>query len=228
MSASNHARHGAEPGLAHQFEDLSQQHEAATLGMWLFIATEVMMFGGALGLWAVYRSQYLQGFAHAANLLDLAAGAFNTVVLLTSSLTMALAVREAALGRRRLLLLFLALTMLLGLVFLGVKVFEYGHKLETGLGPGPFFAPTPEAGVLFPRETALFVSFYFALTGLHALHMVVGVVLLAVIAFLALRGRYTPDHHQPVEIAGLYWHFVDIVWIFLFPLLYLGGRHGLP
>ncbi len=206
---------------AHQFDSPAQQKQAVTLGMWLFLATEVMFFGGVLLGYAVYRRAYSEGFAAASGHLDFGLGAFNTVVLIGSSLTMALAVHAAALGERRKLVFFLALTMALGAVFLGVKAYEYHHKFEEGLVPGPHFKLVGSDA----RAAQLFFSFYFALTGIHAAHMVIGFFVLLTLAVMASRGRFTADYFSPVENAGLYWHFVDIVWIFLFPLLYLLGRH---
>jgi cytochrome c oxidase subunit 3 len=205
------------PRLAHHFADLAEQKAASSLGMWVFIAQEIMFFGGLFLAYTVYRGLYASGFAAASHHLDWKLGAFNTAVLIGSSLTMALAVHAAAVGHRRHTVLFLLLTIALGAVFLGVKVVEYADKFEHHLVPGPGFAfPEPHA-----RAAQVFYSLYFAMTGLHALHMVVGIPILAVLALLAGRGRFTPTYHTPVEMTGLYWHFVDIIWIFLFPLLYL-------
>ncbi len=207
--------------LQHQFDDAEQQFEASALGMWAFLITEIMFFGGLFTLFLVYVSAYAQGFAEGSRHLDLTLGAVNTVVLIGSSLTMAMAVWSAQVGRRTPLLLFLALTMLLGLAFLGIKVVEYTHKFDQHLVPGPGFRlESPVA-----NHVQLFFSFYFAMTGMHALHMVVGVGLLGVLLVQAWRGSYSAEYFNPVEISGLYWHFVDIVWIFLFPLLYLVARH---
>jgi cytochrome c oxidase subunit 3 len=207
--------------VAHQFEDAGQQHEASVLGMWAFLVQEVLFFGGLLAAYAVYRVAYPEAFAEGSGHLDLRLGALNTAVLLVSSLTMALAVHAAQVGRRRTLVLMLVLTLLLGTTFLGVKAVEYSHKWHDHLVPGPHFSfPSPHA-----RQVQLFYSLYFGLTGLHALHMVVGAGLLVWLIAGAARGRFGPSYYNPVEITGLYWHFVDIVWIFLFPLLYLLGRH---
>jgi cytochrome c oxidase subunit 3 len=209
--------------LAHQFEDLDQQREAASLGMWVFLATEVMFFGGLFTAYTVYRDMYLPGFEVGSHLLNVKLGAFNTVVLLCSSLTMALGVRAAMLGKRRDLVTFLILTMLLGLTFVGVKmVFEWHHEYEAHLIPGQRF----ELNSAHSKGAELFFVFYFTMTGVHALHMIIGVVVLAVLTRQALQGHFAPDRYNPVEVAGLYWHFVDIVWIFLFPLLYLIGAHS--
>jgi cytochrome c oxidase subunit 3 len=207
---------------AHQFDDLGQQHEAASLGMWAFLATEILFFGGLFLLYAVYRTLYPVAFSEGSRHLDIMLGSINTAVLIGSSLTMVLAVHSAQLGRRRAIVAFLAFTMLLGIVFLSIKFVEYGHKFEQALVPGPRFAYD---GALTP-QVQLFFSFYFIMTGLHALHMVIGIGLLAVLAWLAWHGKFSPAYHTPVEITGLYWHFVDVIWMFLFPLLYLLGRHG--
>jgi cytochrome c oxidase subunit III len=209
------------PALAHHFEDLGGQKEAASLGMWLFIAQEVMFFGGLFLAYTVYRNLYPAAFAEASHHLDWKLGGINTAVLIGSSLTMALAVRAAALGHRKKIVLYLVLTVVLGSIFLGVKVVEYADKFEHHLVPGAHFQfAGPNA-----RPAQIFYSLYFAMTGLHALHMIVGIPILLVLAWLAHRGRYGPEYHTPVEMTGLYWHFVDIVWIFLFPLLYLVGHH---
>ena len=221
---ANSARAAATRGLAHHFEDLAQQHEAARLGMWAFLATEVMFFGGLFTGYTVYRFLYPEAFHLASHHLDVALGTTNTAVLIGSSLTMALAIREAQLGRRRMQIAFLAATMVLGSVFLAIKGVEYHAKWTDHLLPGRSFD-----AAAFGAEGAharIFYSFYFAMTGLHAAHMVVGLGILAWIARRASRGDFTPAHHSALEMSGLYWHFVDVVWIFLFPLLYLIGRHG--
>jgi len=211
----------AHAALAHQFEDLEQQHDAATLGMWIFLVTEVMFFGGLLAGYTMYRSVYPSAFAAGSRLCEVALGASNTLILITSSFTMALAVSMAQRGRRRLVLVFLTMTMALGAVFLGVKFLEYFHKYQEHLIPGMYFVYTGASA----HQVQLFICFYFGLTGLHALHMIIGLGVLAVMTGLAWRGRFSAVHYAPIEVAGLYWHFVDIVWIFLFPLLYLVDLH---
>lgn len=217
--------------LAHHFRDLTQQQSASGLGMWVFIAQEVMFFGGLFLAYTIYRSQYADAFVIASHHLNVPLGAFNTAVLIFSSLTMALAVHAAALGQRQRIVLFLLLTVALGGVFLGVKVVEYGAKLN------PCFTAPPYQGCLAPgarfdghalelagdraRQAQIYYSLYFAMTGLHALHMIVGIPIILWIAWRALRGDFNAEYNAPVEIVGLYWHFVDIIWIFLFPLLYL-------
>jgi cytochrome c oxidase subunit III len=209
----------SEAGAAHPFDDLTQQREASTLGMWVFLSTEVLFFGALLAGYTVYRREYPAAFAAASHHLDAMLGATNTCVLLASSLTMALAVRAAAAGRKRPLLGYLAATIALGGAFLAIKGIEYAHKLAEGLVPGSGFRWTGEGG----QAAELYFCLYFALTGLHALHMIAGIGVLLVILALGWKGRFGPHHHAPVEVAGLYWHFVDIVWIYLFPLLYLIG-----
>jgi cytochrome c oxidase subunit 3 len=206
---------------AHQFDDLAQQHAADSLGMWAFLLTEVMFFGGLFLGYTVYRSAYPEAFAEASHHLDIWLGSINTAVLIGSSLSMALAVHSAQTNERRGLTRFLLLTILLGVVFLGIKGTEYLHKFEEDLIPGANFVyPGPHA-----HQVQLFFSFYFGMTGLHAFHMIAGIGLLVMLVWQAGRGRFSADYYAPVELIGLYWHFVDIVWIFLFPLLYLLGRH---
>jgi cytochrome c oxidase subunit 3 len=213
--------HGGSPELQHHFDTMDQQREASSFGMWVFLVTEILFFGGLFTAYAVYRHAYPRAFAEASRHLDIQLGTFNTAVLIVSSLTMALAVWSAAVGKRKAIVVFLLATMALGGVFLGVKAVEYSHKFHDHLVPGPSFQfPGPDA-----RPAEIFYSLYFTMTGLHAAHMVIGIGLLTVLVLQARKGRYTPEYHTPVEVSGLYWHFVDIVWIFLFPLLYLIGRH---
>ncbi|HEY6121040.1 MAG TPA: cytochrome c oxidase subunit 3 family protein [Pyrinomonadaceae bacterium] len=220
------------PALQHHFENLEQQREAGTLGMWVFLVTEIMFFGGMFFAYTLYRWKYPLEFASASNHLDLPLGTVNTIVLILSSFTMALGVYSAQIGKRRNLVLCLLLTIVLGLTFLGIKAVEYRQKYVDHLIPGHLIPSRPfdAAGVhLLPgadrTKVEMFYWIYFAMTGMHAIHMIIGVGLISVILFLAVRGRYGPEYHNPVEISGLYWHFVDIIWIFLFPLLYLLGRH---
>jgi cytochrome c oxidase subunit 3 len=202
---------------------MEAQKEASALGMWIFLVTEVLFFGGMFTAYVVYRAQYTRAFEGASNLLDLRLGAFNTAVLILSSLTMALAVWAAQQGRKNLIITFLLATMLLGGVFLGVKAIEYSQKFAHHEVPGPHFI-VPEG---LPRQSEMFFSLYFCMTGLHALHMVIGIGLLLWLILRARRGEFTARYNTPVDMVGLYWHFVDIVWIYLFPLLYLLGRHTL-
>ena len=217
---SNHVAHVHHPALQHQFETLEQQQESATLGMWLFLVTEIMFFGGLFMAYLLYRIWYPQAWAEGSLELDIVLGGVNTAVLIGSSLTMALAVRAAQTGAPRATVAWLLITIALGLTFLVIKGFEYAHKFEMHHVPGPGFQfEGPHA-----RQVEIFLSLYFAMTGLHALHMVIGVGLLSVIAWMAHKRRFSPEWYAPVEMSGLYWHFVDIVWIFLFPLLYLVDR----
>jgi cytochrome c oxidase subunit III len=207
--------------LAHHFTDLRQQYEATSLGMWAFLVTEVLFFGGLFAAYAVYRHAYAEAFIAASHHLDIVLGGINTAILIASSLTMALAVHAAQIGNRKLIMIFLLGTIILGSAFLGIKVVEYGHKFEENLIPGVGFRFEGAD----PRQAALFFSFYFVMTGMHAIHMIIGIVILLVLLFMAWRGQFTKEYYSPVDMTGLYWHFVDIVWIFLFPLLYLIGLH---
>jgi cytochrome c oxidase subunit 3 len=221
-NAAVHTEH--HPKLQHHFDNMAQQKEAASLGMWLFLVTEIMFFGGLFTAYLVYRQAYYQAFVEASRTLPIAWGALNTGILICSSLTMAMAVHEAHVGRRRLLVVFLVLTMVLGAAFLGIKALEYNEKFTHHHVPGPGFQFHENPGLERPAQ--IYFSLYFGMTGMHALHMVIGLGLLAWLAIAGGRGRFGPDYHTPVENVGLYWHFVDIVWIFLFPLLYLINRHG--
>jgi cytochrome c oxidase subunit III len=207
-----------------QFDTAEQQKDASTLGMWIFLITEIMFFGGMFLAYTYYRSTYPEIFAVASTSLNVYIGAANTIVLLCSSLTMVLAVRASQLGNRKGIVLFLILTLILGGVFLGVKAYEWHEKFVEHHIPGAGFhlegIPDSAQG-----HAQLFFSLYFAMTGLHALHMVIGVGILLTLIVWAHRGRYSANYMTPVDLAGLYWHFVDIIWIYLFPLLYLISRH---
>ena len=216
-----HAAHPHHPRLQHHFYSMEQQLEASILGMWVFLVTEVMFFGGLFMAYIVYRTTYPLAWEKGSQELNVILGGTNTAVLICSSLTMALAVRSAQVGSRRGQIVNLILTMLFGTTFLVIKYFEYATKFQHHLVPGPRFAPEPA----LPFGAEIFFSLYFIMTGIHALHMVVGIVLMAVILRMAWKGRFTPEYYGPIEVSGLYWHFVDIVWIFLFPLLYLLGFH---
>ena len=229
-----HEAVGHHRALQHHFDNMEQQREAGSLGMWIFLVTEIMFFGGLFMAYLLYRTKYPWAFIAGSNHLNVTMGGINTVVLICSSLTMALAVYYAQVGSRKLQVVFLILTMLLGATFLGIKGVEYYDKYRDHLIPVPGFfqweAPPPhEAGITdtetYARNIQMFYWIYFAMTGLHAFHMVIGLGLLSFLVYFAWRGRYSPEYHAPVELTGLYWHFVDIVWIFLFPLLYLLGRH---
>jgi cytochrome c oxidase subunit 3 len=208
--------------LREQFDTPEQQRESSTFGMWIFLVTEVMFFGGMFLAYTIYRNTYPYVFGKASTSLNAVIGALNTAVLLCSSYTMVMAVRSAQIGKRKALVIFLILTLLLGLAFLGVKAYEWNEKFVEHHVPGTHFH---FEGAAEQGPAQLFFSLYFAMTGLHALHMVVGVSILSWLLFHALRGRFTAEYMTPVDVAGLYWHFVDIIWIFLFPLLYLIDRH---
>ncbi|HVO80376.1 MAG TPA: cytochrome c oxidase subunit 3 family protein [Terriglobales bacterium] len=220
------------PALRHHFADMEQQRDAASLGMWLFLSTEIMFFGGLFCAYLIYRYLHFNDFAAASQTLDIRLGAINTGVLILSSLTVALAVHAAQKGQRKPLVGYLLATLVLGLVFLGIKGVEYADKFEHHHVPGPSFhfesVPVKGHAEMPPAESShaeLFFSLYFAMTGMHALHMIIGIGLFSVLTFFAWKGRYTPEYNTPIENAGLYWHFVDIIWIYLFPLLYLISRH---
>lgn len=213
--------HPHHPFLQHHFEDMGQQHEASTLGMWMFLATEILFFGGLFVSYTIYRIMYYPAFSAAAHHQNWRIGAANTAVLIGSSLTMALAVWAAQTNRRRATVIMLILTLILGGVFLGVKTYEYSVHYHEGLFPGTHFTYVDEHDPGLTKGVELFMVFYFSMTGLHALHMVIGAGLLVWMILRAQRGDFGPEYYGPVEVMGLYWHFVDIVWIFLFPLLYL-------
>lgn len=293
------------PGLQHQFEDMGQQQESASIGMWMFLVQEIMFFGGLFTVYLVFRSRYPMAFAAGSNHLDAFWGGLNTLVLIVSSLTMALAVRSAQLGRRSAQVIFIILTMIFGAVFLGVKAIEYTAKYKEGIVPvaglnlrteketsettdhtgspqvpvgrqdpneslstakgeepgahgkyvntrgdflwtdtslvvqaqqGNYLTDAEKIGYFangeispakFRDKVQIFFWIYFVMTGLHALHMIIGLGIMAWLLWKAWMGTFSADYYAPVEISGLYWHFVDIVWIFLFPLLYLLGRHFL-
>jgi len=276
MSTHEHDYHP--PGLQHQFEDMKQQEESVSLGMWAFLVQEIMFFGGLFTAYLVFRSRYPMAFAAGSNHLDAFLGGLNTLVLIVSSLTMALTVYYAQKGKRMAQVWLIILTMLFGTTFLVVKYFEYSDKYHHGLVPitglnqktktpdpkvegsqanprGEFQWNDPkgdkiilearEKGYLTPYEEVgyftngeldkekvrdkvrIFFWIYFVMTGLHALHMIVGLGIMAWLLWMAWRDTYSARYYSPVEMSGLYWHFVDIVWIFLFPLLYLLGRHFL-
>jgi cytochrome c oxidase subunit 3 len=285
-----------EPGLQHQFDDMGQQEESVSIGMWMFLVQEIMFFGGLFTAYLVFRSKYPMAFAAGSNHLDAFWGGLNTIVLIVSSLTMALTVYYAQKGNRMRQVVMIVLTMVFGATFLGVKVVEYTDKYNHSLIPvsgwnkrtkaeehktenftlpfetravaaessssgeihkpnprgefqidevkdlklvkmaedGNFLTESEKIGYYsngkidadkFRDKVRIFFYLYFVMTGLHALHMIVGLGLMTWLLWTAWKGYYTPDYYMPVEMSGLYWHFVDIVWIFLFPLLYLLGKH---
>jgi cytochrome c oxidase subunit III len=210
--------------VAHQFDTLEQQHEADRIGMWTFLATEVLFFSALFCVYAVYRWMFPEGWASGASHLNVPLGTFNTAVLLCSSLSVAFAVRAAEMGNKRMLILMLVLTMIFGLAFLGVKAYEYYYDYEEGLIPGLRWTYFEEHGEHFEgeaRQVQLFFVLYFTMTGIHALHMIIGLGVFATLLVMAIRDKFSNGYFMPVELTGLYWHFVDIVWVFLFPMMYL-------
>lgn len=230
MATIDHPPHspaGHEPHLAHHFTDMEQQNDASLLGMWLFLVTEVMFFGGALTAYIVYRARNFEAFGLASHHLDIFWGTVNTCVLLCSSLSMAMAVDAAHRRHRTGAYRFLGLTALLGIVFLVIKAFEYWHKYEEHHMPLfglPFHFGGADTPLHIQNGAQLFFGLYFGLTGLHALHMIIGLGFIGLLMFKVNRGRYVEGDYMPIECFGLYWHFVDIVWIYLFPFLYLISR----
>ncbi len=289
---SEHSEHHHQPGLQHQFEDMAQQEESVTIAMWMFLVQEIMFFGGLFTAYLVFRSKYPMAFAAGSNHLDAFWGGLNTIVLIVSSLTMALTVYYAQRGNRNMQVIMIVLTMLFGATFLGVKAIEYTDKFNHGFVPvtglnrkakaehagehtaaaekpcwevdhgaaaaehayvnphgefqwsdcslvklaqdGKFLTDAEKIGYFsngeidankFRDRVRIFFWIYFVMTGLHALHMIIGLGLMTWLLWKAWRGTYSREYYMPVEMSGLYWHFVDIVWIFLFPLLYLLGRH---
>ncbi len=203
---------------------MEQQHETATMGMWLFLVTEIMFFGGMFCAYLVYRFTYFNAWDAGSQHMEIKWGAINTAVLICSSLTMVLAVHFAKLGKKQLIVLCLLATIVLGLAFLGIKYVEYSNHWHEGEVPGLNWH-WHEHGNYDPRNVAIFFSLYFAMTGMHAIHMIIGVGLLTWLTIRAAKGDFTEEYNSPVEMTGLYWHFVDVVWIYLFPLLYLVSHH---
>jgi cytochrome c oxidase subunit 3 len=208
------------PFAAEQFEDAPQQVEAAQLGMWIFLATEVLFFGGLFFCYTIYRHFYEADFMVGVKHTLLLYGTINSVLLLTSGLTVALAVQAADENRNQVIFPLLLATIFFGAAFLVVKAFEYAEDISEKVVPGPNFDPS------LPLHTQIFFWLYWAMTGLHTIHLIVGIGVLLVIALMARQGRFSAKYYTPLEIAALYWAFVDIVWIFLYPLLYLIGRHS--
>ncbi len=211
------ARLTAASYVAHHFPNLDQQEHAARLGMWLFLATELLLFGGLFTAYSVYRFLYPETFAEASRLLSVTLGTINTIVLITSSLTAALAHHFAQHGKGRAAALVLFLTLLMALGFLVIKGFEWTADFHEGLLPGRYFTSTELTGPGAP----MFFVVYFLLTGLHALHVIIGMATLGILMVLCARGRYDHGYYTPVELGVMYWHLVDLIWIFLYPLLYL-------
>lgn len=209
--------HAHDPRLQHHFATLEQQFDSAKIGMWLFLATEILLFGGLFVGFGISQAKYPEAFFEAHHHLDKSLGFLNTVVLLCSSFTMVLAVWAAKHERRAMLIWNLILTIAFAAVFMVVKLgFEYPHKFELGLLPGKYF--THAGGV--PNQY-IFFSFYFMMTGLHGLHVLLGMIALSWVLYKAIKGQFNRNWYTPVDLVGLYWHLVDMIWIYLFPLLYL-------
>ena len=210
----------AHAALQEHFEEMPQQKEAATLGMWAFLATEVLFFGAMFMSYIAYRHAYPQAFAAASHHTIVLYGTINTAILLTSSLTMALAVQAARENNIKWLFRFLVITILFGLSFLVVKGLEYHDDIREHLWPGPHFRSE------LPPQAQIFWFLYWIMTGVHAVHVTVGIGLISVMAWMTSRQKFSDTYHTPVEMTGLYWHFVDVIWIFLYPLLYLIQRYS--
>ncbi len=207
--------------LREQFSNPQQQRDSSTLGMWIFMATEVMFFGGLFAAYAIYRMYYTRGFEEGAEGMTLLIGSINTVVLMTSCLTMSLAIRAISQNKQAQTYWMLILTNLLGVLFLVLKFTEYIQHYHEHKAPGVWFiSHKPEAGA-----EQMFFVFYFAMTGLHAIHMTIGIGLVTAIAVRTAMGRFNAEYHTPVSIVGLYWHFVDIIWTFLYVIFYIPGFH---
>ena len=209
--------------VAHHFGTATQEYAAGKFAMWLFLVTEVLLFGGLFAGYMIYKDMYPETFVAGGNQLNWQLGTLNTVFLLTSSLTMALGVRAAQLANKRQMLLQLGVTIVLAGAFMVVKYFEYKAKYDHGFLPGYLFHPHAGftdvfAGLPFPN---LYFSFYFTMTGIHGFHVLVGMFLIGWLMWGGSKGRYHSGYYMPVELVGLYWHIVDLIWIFLFPLLYL-------
>lgn len=203
--------------LQHHFVDSDQQFDAAKLGMWIFLATEVLMFGGLFAAYIIYRAWHPELFTLASVELDTLLGGINTIVLIGSSLTVALAIRSAQLNKQKQIIINLVITIALACVFMIIKYFEYTHKFELGIFPGRYY----EYGGIDHPQANIFFSIYYLMTGLHGIHVTIGIGLMIWLIVRAGKGQFGSEYYTPIEITGLYWHLVDIIWIFLFPLFYL-------
>ncbi|XXF76906.1 cytochrome c oxidase subunit 3 family protein [Myxococcaceae bacterium GXIMD 01537] len=219
MQSSIETSHGGmgKPQLAAHFASLEVQNHAARLGMWLFLATEILLFAGLFVAYATYRYLFPHAFAEASRQLDLTLGTINTVVLITSSFTAAMAVHYAKEGKNKLVVLMFVLTIAMAAGFLVIKGFEYHHKFEVGQLPGRYYTYDK----LTEPGSAMYFTVYFLATGLHAFHVTIGMGILLWMTLRAMKNEFGHAHYTPVELSSMYWHLVDLVWIFLFPLLYL-------
>ena len=215
---SNHAE--SHPAyLAHHFVEPVQQYEAAKLGMWIFILTEVLLFGGLFCAYTIFRLWYPDMFFNAHKHLSLVIGSLNTVVLITSSLTMALAIRSTQINKKNQTIFFLTCTLLLAAAFLFFKYLEYSEHFRLGQFPGKFYTYTGIQGT----NPHIFFSIYYLLTGLHGLHIIGGITVIVIMLIRTAKNNFSSEYYTPLEVTGLYWHLVDLIWIFIFPLLYLVG-----
>ena len=205
--------------VQHHFSDANQQKESAKLGMWIFLFTEILLFGGLFCAYAIFRAWNPEMFINAHLELNQLLGTINTLVLITSSLTIALAIRSLQVDKAKQATMFLALTLLFATVFLVIKYFEYTHKIHLGQLPGKYYSYTGLEGT----NPHIFFSIYFTMTGLHAVHIIIGMAVIAIMTVKSAQNKFSSRYYTPVELSGLYWHLVDLIWIFLFPLLYLIG-----
>jgi cytochrome c oxidase subunit 3 len=212
-----HEEHEHSPFLQHHFHEMGQQFDATKIGMWLFLVTEILLFGGLFVGYGIMHAKHPEAFMAAHHHLNRTLGATNTIVLLLSSFTMVMGVWSAQTGQRKKLIVFLVLTLLLAGCFLVVKYFEYSHKFHEGLLPGKFYS---HEGDTVPGQF-MFFSFYFMMTGLHGIHVLIGMIAIGWILRRAIRGDFNPGYYGPVDLVGLYWHLVDMIWIYVFPLMYL-------
>jgi len=217
VTQTEHAEHGQSKFLQHHFREMSQQFEAAKIGMWLFLVTEVLLFGGLFVGYGIMHARHPEAFMAAHHHLDKVMGAINTIVLLVSSFTMVMAVWSAQTSRKKLCILVLVLTLLCAGTFMVLKYFEYSHKFHDGLLPGKYYT---HQGDTVPGQF-MFFSFYFMMTGLHGIHVLLGMVAILWILRRTIRGDFSSEYYSPVDVTGLYWHLVDLIWIYLFPLMYL-------
>ena len=215
---AHEAAHGHhDPNLQHHFATKEQQFDTTKIGMWLFLATEILMFGGLFAGFAYMQSRFPEAFFEGHKHLQVPLGALNTIVLLISSFTMVMAVHKAATNKQKQLIAYLSITIVCACMFLVVKYFEYSHKFHDGLLPGRFFSNTEDP----TGHQFIFFSFYFMMTGLHGIHILIGIIVLGWLLRRSIRGDFTSSYYTPVDLVGLYWHLVDVIWIYLFPLLYL-------
>jgi len=208
----NHEHHHA-----HHFESNEHEYTTSKQGVWVFLVTEILMFGGLFVAYAIYHSMYPEVFKAGSKFVDWRMGATNTVVLITSSLTMALGIYYIQKGRNKIAAANLAFTLLCGAMFMVIKYFEYSHKLHEGLAPSRYFS---YEGEMVPNGM-LYFGFYYTMTGLHGLHVLVGMGLITWCLIRTLRGDFEPKYYTAVEGVGLFWHLVDLIWIYLFPMFYL-------